>query len=80
MFKHTRAALAEYDRDEPYRASAWDLAGSNAAVAVCAQADREALRLVQMAFYDDTHAYNTMEKCLLATLDHMRRYAGGDQE
>lgn len=74
-FHNTRAALAEYDRTEPERDALWEKIETETDVWF-AEGERErALMLVQKAYYNDTHEFNSYENCMLADLEFMRHVA-----
>lgn len=72
-FDHTRAALIIYDAGKAERAKNWDDICNDIDVAKAGQADREALELVQRAYYEDTKDINCIHNCLRIDIDFMRR-------
>ena len=59
-FSRTRAALAEFDADEPQRLLARECGN----VEVCVDMDLRAEQAVQTAFYEDTKDINSLDDCL----------------
>ena len=72
-FMHTKQALVVFDAGKPARDSAWDRVETNADVNAADKADREAMRLVQEAFWRDTHDINSHANCMRVDLGFMRR-------
>lgn len=69
------AALAKFDETEPTRQRFWDAIDNQADVGVAEQMDRDALALVQEAFYEATKDRNNRADCAHVSLDFMRRMA-----
>lgn len=74
-FRHTAAALIEFDSTAAARAAAWDSAQTNEDVYAAEQADHDALGKVQVAFHKDTADINSLSNCMLVDLGFMRKMA-----
>lgn len=74
-FKNTRAALVVFDAGADERDRAWADADTDEAVAAAHALDKNALKKVQLAFYEDTKQFNSENQCLAVDLGHMRACA-----
>lgn len=74
-FNNTRAALIKFQETMTQRAEAWNRIDTPLALTQCAEADRDALRAMQNAFYEDTKHLNARDHCALADIGFMRRCA-----
>ena len=63
-FPKTATALVQYDATAADRVALWDSINSNQDAVACQSFDLAAERMVQMAFYQDTKHYNSMENCM----------------
>ena len=64
----TRAALAQFDAGKPARDKMLDDAQTDAEVVAWDDAEQSALRVVRLAFYDDSKDRNRRDNCMLAGL------------
>lgn len=78
-FDRTIAALKEYDFTKPVRDMMFDNAACNEDVEACVYAEREAQRLVQTAFYEDTKHINRLENCLRVDVSDLRKMVAKSQ-
>ena len=71
-FKHTKKALEAYDAGAAARKRAWDSVDDPGDVAAAQKLEEFHLRQVQQAFFQDTKGTNSLDRCLIATIDYMR--------
>lgn len=68
-------ALTEYDRTAPERARMWAVAESDEDVDAAEKADEQAIFKVRMALHEVTKDRNSLQSCLRADIQFMRRIA-----
>lgn len=71
--RHTRRAIAEYDRTRPERNARWADAMTNADVFAAERADAVAVNAVREAFYLDTADRNHFGACIYIAVSHARQ-------
>lgn len=71
--RHTRRALAEYDRTGPERDARWANAMTNEDVFAAERADLVAINAVREAFYLDTTDRNNFDTCMCIAVSHARQ-------
>lgn len=70
--RHSRRALAEYDRTAESRDACWHMCLNDAAVRVCQRDDAIAANALKEAFYLDTSDRNNWETCQCVPIQHIR--------
>lgn len=78
IFAHTRKALELHAAEESERLALWAAAKDPATVLRAGRAELAALREVQAAFHQDTAHVNTLEECLLISINDLRRMVDGE--
>lgn len=74
-FERTRKALARFDREMPAIIERWKDVGTSEDVQELCAAEAKLRRVVQGAFWVDTHEFNSKSACMVADIGFIRRIA-----